>query len=420
MTLFISALSSAGNLGGAGLSSARRAKLPMCRARHESARWHQMRNRHKFAAPTSGPRSSLPDLPRCAFSPSGKLPGFDCAVQRPDIPLRNAFFSDLRRLSSSERERAVSLDVGANSGDFSNYIARIGNQVAPGRRLHLVMFDPQPRMARRLTKLVRQLSNLGAVNATFLPVAAWTRDGNASFFSAGRGRSVESSLSMSQAGQDSATQVVRTIDLAAYLHADFFAGAAVRLLKIVSTAIAHRISRGLTSNSQIAGYRRTAAPAAPPHRRTVAVAPLHRRTSFLSLNLLVRPRVQDVEVAEYDLLPHLLLSGALCIPTHLLVEWHLNALPPPRRLAGLALRLGFDELLKTGCATSDHGSGPRVTVHDDFDVNNEFADVPGLAELHRRHNGTWPVGCAKRPNCRVRWRNLIEHAGATAAEAAAI
>ena len=29
-----------------------------------------MRNRHKFAAPTSGPRSSLPDLPRCAFSPS--------------------------------------------------------------------------------------------------------------------------------------------------------------------------------------------------------------------------------------------------------------------------------------------------------------------------------------------------------------
>ena len=420
MKLFISALSSAGNLGGAGLSSARRAKLPMCRARHESARWHQMRNRHKFAAPTSGPRSSLPDLPRCAFSPSGKLPGFDCAVQRPDIPLRNAFFSDLRRLSSSERERAVSLDVGANSGDFSNYIARIGNQVAPGRRLHLVMFDPQPRMARRLTKLVRQLSNLGAVNATFLPVAAWTRDGNASFFSAGRGRSVESSLSMSQAGQDSATQVVRTIDLAAYLHADFFAGAAVRLLKIVSTAIAHRISRGLTSNSQIAGSRRTAAPAAPPHRRTVAVAPLHRRTSFLSLNLLVRPRVQDVEVAEYDLLPHLLLSGALCIPTHLLVEWHLNALPPPRRLAGLALRLGFDELLKTGCATSDHGSGPRVTVHDDFDVNNEFAEVPGLAELHRRHNGTWPAGCSKRPNCRVRWRNLIEHAGATAAEAAAI
>ena len=190
--------------------------------------------------PKSGPRGSLPDLPRCAFSPSGMIPGLDCAVLRPDIPLRNAFFSDLRRLSSSERERAVSLDVGANSGEFSKHIAKIGHIVAPGRRLHLVMFDPQPRMARRLTKLASQLSNFSAVNATFLPVAAWTRAGNASFFSSRR--SVESSLSMSQAGQGSAREVVRTIDLAAYLHADFFAGAAVRLLKIVSAAIARRIS----------------------------------------------------------------------------------------------------------------------------------------------------------------------------------
>lgn len=227
---------------------------------------------HGFAAPTSDPRSSLPDLPRCAFSPNSIRPGIDCAVDRPDIPLRNAFFSDLRRLSSSERDRAVSLDVGANSGEFSNWIAILGNQVAPGRRLHLVMFDPQPRMARRLTKLVRQLSNLGGVNATFLPVAAWTRTGNASFFSSKK-RSVESSLSMSQAGQDSAAQVVRTIDLAAYLHADFFAGAAVRLLKIVSTAIAHRTSPQDLSPSNCPH---------PPYRCTAA--PSDRCISQLSLN----------------------------------------------------------------------------------------------------------------------------------------
>jgi len=228
-----------------------------------------MRNMHTFAAPTSGPRSSLPDLPRCAFSPSGITTGIDCAVQRPDIPLRNAFFSDLRRLPSSGLERAVSLDVGANSGEFSNYIAKLGHNVAPGRHLHLVMFDPQPRMARRLTKLVRQLSNFSAVNATFLPVAAWTRDGNASFFSSRR--SVESSLSMSQAGQDSATQVVRTIDLAAYLHADFFAGAAVRLLKIVSAAIAHRISPpGRVPVT--ARTRHTAALLHPRHRCTRGTA----------------------------------------------------------------------------------------------------------------------------------------------------
>ena len=72
-------------------------------------------------------------------------------------------------------------------------------------------------------------------------VAAWTRAGNATFFSSSHS-SVESSFSRSQAGRDSDAQVVRTIDLAAYLRADFFAGASLRLLKIVSAAIAHRIS----------------------------------------------------------------------------------------------------------------------------------------------------------------------------------
>ena len=187
------------------------------------------------------PRSLLPDLPRCAFSPSAIPPGEDCAVLRPDIPLRNAFFSDLRRLSSEARERAVSLDVGSNSGDFSKYIAKIGHKVARGRHLHVVMLDPQPRMARRLAKLAWQLSNISTVNATFLPVAAWTRAGNATFFSSSHS-SVESSFSRSQAGHDSDAQVVRTIDFAAYLRADFFAGASLRLLKIVSAAIAHRIS----------------------------------------------------------------------------------------------------------------------------------------------------------------------------------
>ena len=126
-----------------------------------------------------------PDLPRCAFSPSSIAAGSDCAARRPDIPLRNAFLSDLRRLS--RQERAVALDVGANDGEFTKYLARLGHYIAPGRRLHHVMFDPQPRMAERLTNLSAYLNNsfgqLSAVSATFLPVAAWTRAGNASFFS---------------------------------------------------------------------------------------------------------------------------------------------------------------------------------------------------------------------------------------------
>ena len=156
----------------------------------------------------------------------------------------------------------------------------------------------------------------------------------------------------------------------------------------------------------------------PPHRRTVA--PSHRRTTLLSLNSSA-PGAQDVEVAEFDLLPHLLLSGALCVPTHLLVEWHLNALPPPRRLAGLALRHGLDELLKRGCATTSDGGGPRVIAHDDYLWNNLYAEVPGLAEIQRQHNGTWPAGCAngKRKTCWLQWRKLTEHADAKAAVAGA-
>jgi len=110
----------------------------------------------------------------------------------------------------------------------------------------------------------------------------------------------------------------------------------------------------------------------------------------------------DVEGYEFSLLPWLLLRGALCLPnyvrrseaaliahdsqiesqrlcsppnplygivTHafrpyypgaqLLIEWHLATLEPQRRLAGLSMRLAFDDLLRDGCATP-----PVAVLHD--------------------------------------------------------
>lgn len=67
-------------------------------------------------------------------------------------------------------------------------------------------------------------------------------------------------------------------------------------------------------------------------------------------------------------------------------RWHLNALPPEKRLAGLGLRLTLSELLRTGCAAS-HANAP-ITVHEGAPVNNWEQQVPGLWDVALLHNGT--------------------------------
>ena len=84
----------------------------------------------------------------------------------------------------------------------------------------------------------------------------------------------------------------------------------------------------------------------------------------------------DVEGHEYELLPWLLAHGALCRTRYLLQEWHLNTVPPQRRLAGLGLRLSFHSLLEHGCATP-----PAAVYHDEFTPNNFGMAVPGLSRV---------------------------------------
>ena len=78
-----------------------------------------------------------------------------------------------------------------------------------------------------------------------------------------------------------------------------------------------------------------------------------------------RARVHSIEAAEYDVLPRLLVTGALCRVDFLLLEWHLNALKPGRRFAGFALRHTIDSLLRAGCSAP-----PQRVFHDEYFTTN--------------------------------------------------
>ena len=97
----------------------------------------------------------------------------------------------------------------------------------------------------------------------------------------------------------------------------------------------------------------------------------------------------DVEGAEFELLPHLVASGVLCRAHLILVEWHLNSLPPAERLAGLGLRLSLAATLRHGCVP--HGP---VVVNEGAPTNNWEQAVPGLWDVALLHNGTPVPGMA--------------------------
>ena len=88
----------------------------------------------------------------------------------------------------------------------------------------------------------------------------------------------------------------------------------------------------------------------------------------------------DIEAAEYDLLPRLITSGVLCYCTFMLIEWHLNAMPPSRKLQGVLLRNALDGLLASGCKRP-----PQLILHDEDFLNNFGEGIPGLGELAARH-----------------------------------
>ena len=119
---------------------------------------------------------------------------------------------------------------------------------------------------------------------------------------------------------------------------------------------------------------------------------------------------------EFTLLPWMLLNGALCGVSFLLIEWHLATTAPEQRLAGLGLRLAFDGLLRDGCAQP-----PLAVLHDEFAANNLNTPVPGLRELLEQREpyyppSRWTAGVWSKDEAHLRARKAeAAHLGASEA-----
>ena len=237
----------------------------------------------------------------------------------------DAFLTDLKNASNSA-SIGVAFDVGANNGAWTRWLLRrAALRGVDSERLRVHVFEPQPRYESALKKL-EQYAN-GSVR--FHRAVASTTSANATLFYPASDTQAASTLP-SMAAAYSARGVlhaplrVPSVDLASFVGAE-------------------------TGESSIALLK------------------------------------CDVEGGEYTLLPRLLITGALCRVRHLLVEWHLNALSPHERLSGLGMRLGFDRMLRAGCA------GPESSwhvEHDEFSKNNLGETVDGLSKVCNRKSAT--------------------------------
>ena len=247
----------------------------------------------------------------------------------------------------------VIIEVGANSGAFSDRLMRrcrrAGVKVAS-----LTLVDPQASMRRHLERLAETWEG------TFVAAAASTAEGNTTFYTS-RNSHVSSTLSSaaSRYGLKSAT-VVPTVDLAAL---------------ILATYERARFSSGGSGLSVLLKLECVAL--VPSPAPAAAVPPL---PSPLQRTPCLRPRLRSVEGAEYELLPHLLVTGALCVLDFLVIDWHLNSLPADRRLAGLGLRHSLGATVRGGCK----GSQLKVE-HEEFRPINFGKPVPGLLNETVRH-----------------------------------
>ena len=229
-------------------------------------------------------------------------------------------------ITSSSPRRVFLLDVGANDGQWSDSMMRLAQAQQPSTRVELILVEPQQRFyATNQRRAARW-------NGTFLPVAAWTEDANDLAFTSNR-NSEKSGIASTQTLNGRArkswgrTQRIRAIDFAQYL-----------LHELPTDSLA-----------------------------------------WLKM---------DIEGAEYDLIPRLLLSGALCGPVRFLqIEWHLNNLPANRRAEGLALRKALGGLIEAGCPRPAAGAerSTRRILHEEYRGTNFDIAIPGLMQEAVRH-----------------------------------
>jgi len=250
-----------------------------------------------------------------------------------------SFLSDV---SSKSWARVVVLDVGANNGNWAKSISLLCRQHR-GSPCEMAMFEPQPRFASSLEKLVMEIG--GPRIARIERAAAWHKDGTLTFFLSKNteASSVHSSMA-SKFGKKSEQTTVRSIDLARYMR---------------DTLRLPRSDHDVLSLVKI-----------------------------------------DVESAEYELLPHLIAERALCGIRYLHIEWHLDALPEEKRLAALGLMLSIHHLLRASCTRAGE-TAPALIVSEESPNNNKLR-VPRLRALTKQHSAD-PHSALKKANAVRHW-----------------
>ena len=240
-----------------------------------------------------------------------------------------AFLADVARLQPA-RSRLAIIDAGANDGQWSTSLLR-----ALGPRWHrhvsLTMIDPQQSVRHNLTEVA------AALNATFLPCAAWYND---------------------------------STELAFY------------------DSLNSEASSLLPSMPRLHGIDTRRYPYLVRALDFPALAKRELRTAHASLLKL------DVEGAEYELLPRLLENGALCDVTHLIVEWHLRALPPEQRPSGFGLRLSLNSTLSRVCER------PPLIEFEAFETNNIDHDLVSDSSACWLRHRTAPTQRQTKLECR--------------------
>ena len=233
------------------------------------------------------------------------------------------------------------------------------------------MMEPNERFKDRLKRHARRF------NFSFVPAAAATSNGRRSFVAYGaRGESRSSALESSALalhGANATTAMVRTtvatVDLAAVLSARLPPLTPPRESESeAASAPSPEVAAAFAAASAYTSAWSSAAEDGGAGARGGAPGP-----TFGLLKL-------DVEGMEGELLPWLLSHGLLCRMRYIIIEWHLNRIKPPRRLAALGLRLSLHSLLEHGCATP-----PKAVYHDDFTANNFALPVPGLPRVAMEH-----------------------------------
>ena len=217
-------------------------------------------------------------------------------------PATSSFLAALRELPKGAR--AAAYDVGANDGSFSSSLARQVAKHAPHVSLALHIFEPQPQFARRLVAIAeRERARGGNINVTFHAAIAGHREGNMTLFLSRQSQAASTLRSQARRFGVKSSLVVRSVNLAQLLIEQ------VRALQLQPPP-----------PPPTGGHAAAAVAAAATAIAAAAAATSQQQQPPILLKM-------DIEGAEFSLLPHLLMAGALCTVTHLRTEWHLNSLP---------------------------------------------------------------------------------------------